>query len=58
MLDELTYHKKSNGLYIVTDRQGRSATGITKEMAENQYYLLYRMKKPSVKMPEINKFIK
>lgn len=53
MLDELIYHKGTTGLYVVTDRQGRSATGVTKEIAKNQYYLLYGMKKPSVNIPNI-----
>lgn len=50
---ELFYRKQKDGSYRVTDRDGNSAEGATKEMAENQYYLLYKMVKPSAYTPNL-----
>lgn len=40
-MEELVYVKNKKG-WICKDRQGRSATGLTKEIARNQYWLKYK----------------
>lgn len=43
MLDELVYVRFKSG-WIVKDKNGNQATGLTKDMARNQYFALYQKK--------------
>lgn len=55
-LDILNVRKLKSGLYEVADAQGRSATGVTEQMARNQWYMLYKHKIPTGEM-DMSKFI-
>lgn len=42
-MNELFFRKDKSGAWICYDRSGRTAKGISKENAKNQYYLLYEI---------------
>lgn len=53
----LSYKKTKNG-WICTDQNGNSGTGVTKQLAKNQYYILHQVKQstiPTVNMAAYNK---
>lgn len=50
-VSELFYKKRSDGRWEVKDRAGHVATGLTKEMAKNQYFALYQLKQPDLLDP-------
>lgn len=58
-MNELTFldfKKLKNGKWECRDKQGRTATGLTKQMAENQYYVLYQIGQPKIDI-NVSKFI-
>lgn len=44
----LSFKKLKNGMWECKDQKGNTATGLTKEMAENQYYVLYQLGTPKI----------
>lgn len=47
-MDELKYFKEKTGWKVV-DRDGNSASGLTKGMARSAYFLRYKLEDPSQK---------
>ena len=47
-MEELRYFKEKTGWKVI-DRDGNSASGLTKDMARNTYFLRYKLEDPARK---------